>query len=67
MTKKAAAKKAAEPKVEEALRVVDLPSDRMGVLKGMRIPLVNVYNYTRGYPEKRALLKETLETVLAKL
>ena len=59
--------KAKAPKQDVALSILDLPSDRVGVLTGLRTPLINIYNKTRGNEEKRKLLKETLERVLKEL
>jgi hypothetical protein len=57
----------AADKVYPRLDIIDLPSDRIGVLTGVRRPLINAYNKVRDNAEKRKLLKETLQRVIKEL
>lgn len=47
--------------LKQHLEITDLPQDSLGILYGVRKPLVNIFNKCREYPYKMTLLKQFLK------
>ena len=51
---------------KQHLEITDLPQDNLGVLFGVRKPLITAFNKCRDYPYKLKLLKEFLKFMHSK-